>query len=819
MVSKDSEQFTYLFEQLLLIYASLVAVLAIGRGYEFGLLAIGHGQSLGWEYVFLALFNDLQLSVFLAPLLLGFGWFVRYLFGNEVERKSHTQLIAVVGISHILLIAYYGTTLIPLGADFWAYSISELTSTVIATERITWLAAVAVLGIYLVFYWMVGKILSLKFAALPWKKVLSITAVFIGIIFLSPVMIIGNTTTAIHKEQQANKFSYFIKQSVVSLGLFDQSPNSSQFNDSYPLLRKTNNQDVLGPYFEEFESPPNIVFVLVESLGGEFVGPNGQWTGFAPYLDSLSQEGLYWENGLSLSGRTFGLVPSLLGSLPFGEHGFMSQGPNYPSHQSLISLLDQRGYYTAFYSGYDTYFDDLNLFLEYQGTDFILNKQKLDTLLPESKTNQNYWGIDDKAMLNFASTILDTARTFPRLEVYHTLQSHSPFTVPDANKYKKQFDTNLKSLDGSENARASYKQYRSELTTLMFADQAVRDLMNSYQKREQFENTIFVFTGDHWLIPVPQTTVISRYHVPIIIYSPKIKEPAHFKSVTTHADVTPTLTAFLDQQTSLSMPDSVHWIGSMMDTSRHFRSRKSVPLMRNKNRISDYLDGKHYLYGDQLYELKEGLSLVEKNNPEIKNRIANKLQHFKDLNRYVTTQDKIYPGRAVTNEKYQFLVTYDSLFSEIDSLGLSIDQQYQRAREYAFDGRYEIARAVAQRILMRTPDYTDVRLLIGRTYAWDGNYAEANKFFKEALRRDSSYYDVYNAYFDSEYWADNYQNALTIINRGLEQHPQRIEFLERKIKALSALGRYEEARQVFERVERSSADGQDLSNLKKYLSK
>jgi len=152
-------------------------------------------------------------------------------------------------------------------------------------------------------------------------------------------------------------------------------------------------------------------------------------------------------------------------------------------------------------------------------------------------------------------------------------------------------------------------------------------------------------------------------------------------------------------------------------------------------------------------------------------------------------------------------------------LGLSIDQQYQRAREYAFDGRYEIARAVAQRILMRTPDYTDVRLLIGRTYAWDGNYAEANKFFKEALRRDSSYYDVYNAYFDSEYWADNYQNALTIINRGLEQHPQRIEFLERKIKALSALGRYEEARQVFERVERSSADGQDLSNLKKYLSK
>lgn len=819
MVKKISERFTYFFKHFLLIYAALMLVSALGRGYECSLLAISHGKSLGLEYFLLALLNDLQLSFFVAPLILGFGWLGRYLFGDGIQQKICAQLIAVVGIIHILLIAYYGTTLLPLGADFWAYSTSELTSTVIATERVSWFGAVTILGVYLFFYWIVRKILSLSFAPFSWKKMLPLTAVFIGIIFFSPAMFNSNTATGIHEEQRANKFSYFIEQSLVFFSPFDKSSNSSQFESGYPLLRKAKYQDVLGPYFEEFESPPNIVFVIVESLGGEFIGPDGQWAGFAPYLDSLSQQSLYWENGLSLSGRTFGLVPSLLGSLPFGEHGFMDLGPDYPSHQSLISVLDRQGYYTGFYSGYDTYFDCLDLFLEYQGTDFVLNKQKLDTLLPEAKTDQNYWGIDDKAMLNFASTMLDTASTFPRLAIYHTLQSHSPFTVPNTGKYKKQFDVRLEALDITKKTRASYRQYRSELLTLMFADQAVRDFIESYQEREQFKNTIFVFTGDHWLIPVPQTTVISRYHVPIMIYSPKIKEPVHFKSVNTHADVVPTLSAFLDQQTTLSMPDSLHWIGSVMDTSRQFRSRKSVPLMRNKNRISDYLDGKHYLYGDGLYELREGLSLVEKNNPEIKNSVAGKLQRFKEINQYTTTQDKIYPGRSVVNEKYQFLATYDSLFSKIDSLGLSIDQQFKRAREYAFDSKYEIARAVAKRILMKAPDYTDVRLFIGRTYAWEGNYAEANTFFEEILRKDSTYYDVYNAYFDNEYWAGNFKNALDIINRGLEHHPQRIQFLERKIKALSKLGRYDEARQVFERVEIHSPDDQDLSELKKYLYK
>jgi hypothetical protein len=35
------------------------------------------------------------------------------------------------------------------------------------------------------------------------------------------------------------------------------------------------------------------------------------------YLDSLIPKSLYWENFVSNAGRTFGALPSILGSLPY----------------------------------------------------------------------------------------------------------------------------------------------------------------------------------------------------------------------------------------------------------------------------------------------------------------------------------------------------------------------------------------------------------------------------------------------------------------------------------------------------------------------
>ncbi|WP_445665388.1 sulfatase-like hydrolase/transferase [Fodinibius sp. AD559] len=821
MDNAGAPNFSVSLSQVVVLLAALFGVLLLGRSYEMmlGIWNFGVGF-VDLSYSLISIIRDLQLGVILTPVVLLFSLGFKKIQKSSAANQITVHLIAFIGIVNTLLISHYGATQMPLGAEFWAYSLTEMTNTIIAAEQVTVVGIGFIIVTYVLMYVLIRKIQSAEIFEEEASKMVYGSLAGIAAFFVASFFVTSNNVTPAQHEKYANKLSYFISQSVETVDWGGKE--SSDFDsEEYPLLQTANyEKDVLGPFFEEFERPPNIVFLLVESLGGEFIGPSGQWTGFAPYLDSLSQEGLYWENGLSLSGRTFGMMPSLLGSLPFGQHGFMDLGPDYPGHQSLISILDKRGYYTAFYSGYDTYFDGLDFFLNYQGTDDVFNKQRLEKLIPESKSRSNYWGIDDKTMLQFSAELLDTANTFPRLEIYHTLQSHSPFTVPNVERYKKEFKSRLDELELSEKEKQPYQQYRKEFTTLLFADQAVRDFMQSYQKQPQFENTIFVITGDHWLIPVPQTTAISRYHVPIIMYSPKLKESVHFKSVNTHAEIAPSLVAMLDQKTGLDMPEQVHWISELMDTTKTFQSTQSVPFMRNKNRITDYLDGRYYLFGDELYSVNENLSLSRSNDSQKKEELRKKLNGFKAVNNFVVQNNRLYPTQdknASPSEKYTFLAKYDTLFTKLDSLSLTIDEQFQRARQRAFDGDYEVARAIAKRILLKVPEYHDVTILIGRTNAWQGNYGQAEVFFRDVLEKDSTYEDAYNAYADNEFWQGDYETALQVMGQGLEQYPQNKSFLERKVKILGRLGRRNQAQKTYEELKNLDADYKELPKLKKYI--
>ena len=802
------------------LFIGLWIFTVISRVYE-GLLGLRYYgiEFLSAEYIYSAFIYDFQLSVILT---VGLGM-ILFALAYTVGKMSHiiiAHLAALITSLQLLLITYFGATQIPLGAEFWAYSVTEMADTVVAAERVSLVGWFFYIIMYVSFYWGMLQILSINvFSKKRYYKSITFLGAVVLVFTASFFVSVDKGAAPGQEDKRANKLAFFIAKSTNAVHWFDDDQFIGD-SDEYPLLRNANYEsNPLGPFFKEFEQPPNIVFLLVESLGGEFVGPSGQWTGFAPYLDSLSQQSLYWENSLSLSGRTFGMIPSLLGSLPFGNHGFMDLGPNYPSHQSLISILNTKGYYTAFYSGYDTYFDGLDFFLDYQQIDFVLNKEKLEQLSPKAKRGSNYWGIDDKTMLDFSASLLDTAQAFPRLEIYHTLQSHSPFTIPNPNRYSKEFNKRLNALAVSDKKRKSFQQYQSELTTLLFADQAIKDFMESYQQHPEFKNTIFIITGDHWLIPVPQTTAISRYHVPIIIFSPKLKRSEYFKSVNTHAEITPSLLALLDQKTEVQMPESVHWIGSMMDTARHFRSIQSVPFMQNKNQVSDYLHNEYYLYGDELFKLTDGLGLVREQNSLMTSQLQQKLNEFKSINRYVVENNRLYTNTsAIKKSPYSFISDYDTLFARLDSAGLTIDEQFQEARQAAFDGSYVIAEVILKRILLQNPNYHDVRILLGRLNAWQGNHEEAATHFEEVLRRDATYVDTYSAYFDNEFWQGDYKKALDVVNSGLEYHPKHEEFLERKVKVLHQMQREDQARQLLDYLRKTNPAYKGLKELEKYIS-
>src|SRR5205085_4463090 len=114
---------------------------------------------------------------------------------------------------------------------------------------------------------------------------------------------------------------------------------------NYPFLHTIDtSSDVLSPLFNKQQAPPNLVFIVVEGLGRAFSNKDAYLGSFTPFLDSLSDKSLYWSNFLSAGGRTFAMLPSVFGSLPYGKNGFTELGDHMPKHVSLFSVLKQNGY-------------------------------------------------------------------------------------------------------------------------------------------------------------------------------------------------------------------------------------------------------------------------------------------------------------------------------------------------------------------------------------------------------------------------------------------------------------------------------------------
>ena len=106
----------------------------------------------------------------------------------------------------------------------------------------------------------------------------------------------------------------------------------------YPFYRRADYQDVLGTFLRKTENDvkPNFVFIIVESFGQSLTGVESSTVSFTPFIDSLKNESLYWQNCLASTERTFGVLPAIFASTPQGENGFSHRYSTMPPHNSLL---------------------------------------------------------------------------------------------------------------------------------------------------------------------------------------------------------------------------------------------------------------------------------------------------------------------------------------------------------------------------------------------------------------------------------------------------------------------------------------------------
>jgi len=688
--------------------------------------------------------NDAMAVLVIAALCFPF-----YVFFEKIRNKlglySTTVLFMVLIFIQLGLVKYSSTTLLNLGADILGYSLEDIFLTVKSIGPISFISVVLLVLVPAVFLLLV--------ALFKRKLTAKIVSRFLVFILVSSLVFRLFNSEAFKKINQ-NKLSFLVVD-VIRFQIGKNEINDHfQGRSDYPFLKLFNEtNDVLSPFFNLKKEKPTIVIVVLEGMGGEFVGDN-DYAGFTPYLDSLISRSLYWPNFLSTTGRSFGVLPSLIGSLPYGEKGFLEL-PELPSHLSLINVLKSNGYTTSFYAGHQSSFDKKINFLEHNGIDYVVDENNFGKEYEKAKENsEGYsWGYPDAEIYRKTLSVLGK-RKKPRLDILVTLSNHEPFEFPKKESYLKKVDQLLNSGKIIKAGKKSVEAYKNIYASLLYTDQSLAKFMKSYATRSDYENTIFIITGDHRLIPIAQKDQLCRYHVPLFIYSPMLKSAETFKSVSSHLDIAPTLLSLLVNNYDFNKIEKTAWLGKGIDTVKSFRNIHEIPLMKYKGVINDFVY-KEYLYSDgDLYKIKENFGTYKIKNDSLLSLLSTKLKKFKEDNYYVTKRNKIFPDslNIYTAKKYKFTVGEQRQIEKITT-GFNYDEVFMIAREKAFAKDFNTAKLLCMYILSKLPNHVDARILKGRILAWSGTYAEAEKEFLKALEGAPYYDDVYLALLDLYWWS------------------------------------------------------------------
>lgn len=646
------------FLSLSLILASMILIVRI---YELVVLSNVSDYPAGSFSVMLkGLKFDLVVYLQLSAILV-----IPFLLLAFFSQKLARYFFAIAGIllilGDILLLKYFSTARVPLGADLLGYTMTEIKHTVGTSGELKILPFL-IIALYLVLMFRV-MIRHVYIKLKPWLMAvltLLMLASFLPVKQLSPdPATFENEFSMFAADNKLGFFTRSMTNHYLNKGALNEQPYNfknaasaqdtnafTYINPEYPFLHQETTPDVLGEYFNLGTTPPNIVFVVVESLGRAYSGQGAYLGSYTPFLDSLMQKSLYWENCLSTSGRTFQVLPSTLASVPFGEKGFAEMGDQMPDHASLISILKkQAGYSSSFVYGGESGFDNMDVFLRRQGVNDIIDSRSFGpeyTRLPASAAGFS-WGYGDKEIFSKYLEDLRTKPATPRIDVMLTLAMHEPFMVSNQEYYNQKAAERLKSLELNEKTKSFDQQYLKQLATVMYFDESIRYFFNEFSKAKEFANTIFIITGDHRMPEIPISTQIDRFHVPLVIYSPMLKKAEKFSSIVTHFDITPSLVAMLNGGKFIKRPTVASWMGHGLDNSAEFRSLHTYPLMRNKNEILDLLKGREFLSNQTAYQIEPNLNIEPVDNSSMTKQLREELDDFLRKNNYACKNNKLIP--------------------------------------------------------------------------------------------------------------------------------------------------------------------------------
>lgn len=266
----------------------------------------------------------------------------------------------------------------------------------------------------------------------------------------------------------------------------------------------------------------NIVFIFMESMSADLMGAYGNTGNLTPFLDSLYNESLVFNNIYSAGIHTNHGLYSTLYSFPTIMKRNAMKGSVIPKYSGLPTVLKDNGYRNLFFMTHESQYDNMNAFFRTNGFDEIYAQEDY----PKEKI-ANHFGVQDDYLYEFALPVLDEkgASGEPFFAALLSISNHPPYVIPD---------------------KFTPKSEKIEKQIVEYADWAIRNFMEAAAAKPWYDNTIFVLMGDHGkLVGTPECEMPESYnHVPLIIFGKGI-EPGKVDSYGGQIDVAPTLLGLL----------------------------------------------------------------------------------------------------------------------------------------------------------------------------------------------------------------------------------------------------------------------------------
>ena len=275
------------------------------------------------------------------------------------------------------------------------------------------------------------------------------------------------------------------------------------------------------------EKRSNIIIVVMESMSAEYMAKFGNPDNLTPNLDALSSKSLFFTNLYATGTRTVRGLEAITLSIPPTPGNSVLKRPNNEGLYSLGYVFKDRGYDVKFlYGGYG-YFDNMNYFFSTNGFGTI---DRLNFSESE-QTFSNAWGLCDEDLFN--KSISQANESFkngePFMQLIMTTSNHRPYTFPTGK-----IDL---PADGSGKRPAGVK----------YADFAIGQFIKNAAKNPWFDDTIFVFVADHTAGSAGKSELtVAKYHIPLIIYAPKLIKHDTISDLASQIDLAPTLLGLLD---------------------------------------------------------------------------------------------------------------------------------------------------------------------------------------------------------------------------------------------------------------------------------